>query len=107
LTFAGGLQTNPIAVEGIIALLGTAGGQEAYATIGINASLWLIQWRSVSQTIDEQLQHVVFVKKGVMLLVPGHLEDQLAGTREITARHPKLKRFESNQITWGNPEWNV
>jgi len=49
----------------------------------------------------------VFVEKGIMLLVPGHLEDQLAGTREITARYPKLKRVGKRDINKDNQKEDI
>jgi len=49
----------------------------------------------------------VFVEKGIMLLVPGHLEDQLAGTREITARYPKLKRVGKRDINNENQKEDI
>lgn len=53
----------------------------------------------MAQAIDQQLQHVVFVEQGVVLLVPGHLEDELAGAREVAAGDTELELKFNNLLT--------
>lgn len=62
-------------IECIVTFLCTAGGEEAYTAVGINASFRFIQWRGVSESVYQQFQHIVLVEQSIVLFVARHLED--------------------------------